>query len=253
MKICFITTGDFATIKLATGMANPLIEEGHKVAIVALDSEKNRARFALECPNATILYFPKTRVTREISCKQKLLKEWQPDLVYICAFVSRNFIHKKNGKTGKKTTFVIEHSELLSAIKGNVWYRKIISYCLEWSTVFLFDGQILASRYLENLFKNKLKKIGRKQPLLYSTYAYHEEVLLSNPFLSDKLKAEYAGKKVILYMGTLGLKYGFLDILKSAKILKEQRNDFVVLIMGIGKHKEIAEKYLKYYNENFKL
>lgn len=244
MRICFITTGDFATIKRATGMANPLIETGNEVSIVALDCEKNRTRFALECPEAAILYFAAGNVKREIAQKKELVKSWQPDVVYICAFVSRNFIHKKNIKTGKKTLFVIEHSELPSAIKTTIWYKKIIAYCLEWSTVFLFDGQILASRYLENLFKNKLKKIGRKQPLLYSPYAYHREVLLSEPFLLDKLQKQYENKKVILYMGTLSINYGFLDILKAAEILNEIRNDFVILIMGAGQHKEMAKKYV---------
>ncbi|MCL2596418.1 MAG: glycosyltransferase [Paludibacter sp.] len=244
MRICFISTGDFATIKRATGMANPLIEAGHEVAIIALDSEKNRKRFALECPEAQILYFSSRNVIQEIAQKKHLVKLYQPDLVYICAFVSRNFIHRKNAKTGKRTIFVIEHSELPSAIKNNIWYKKIIDYFLEWSTIFLFDGQLLASKYLENLFKNKLKKIRRKQPLLYSPYAYHKEVLLSEPFLLDKLQKQYENKKVILYMGTLGIKYGFLDILKGVQILNEQRKDFVVLIMGIGKHKEIAEKYV---------
>ena len=248
MKICFISTGDFATIKRATGMATPLLEKGYEVAIVALDSEKNRKRFALECPNAIILYFSEGNAKQEIAQKKELVKLWQPDLVYVCAFVSRNFIHKKNIKIGKKTVFVIEHSELRSAIQDNVWYKKIIDYCLEWSTVFLFDGQILASSYLESLFKNKLKKIGRKQPLLYSTYAYHEKVLLSNPFLLDKLKEEYEGKKVILYMGTLAINYGFLDILKSVQVLKKQRKDFVILIMGAGRHKEIAKNYVEENN-----
>lgn len=248
MKICFISTGDFATIKRATGMTNPLIAMGHDVAIVALDSKKNRERFALECPNATILYFSETNLRQEIRRKQELVEKWQPDLVYICAFVSRNFIHKKNIKTEKKTIFIIEHSELRSTIKDNIWYKKITDYILEWSTIFFFDGQILASKYLENLFKEKLKKIGRKQALLYSPYAYNKDILLSEPFLLNSLKKKYKNKKIILYMGTLAINYGFLDILKSIEILKEKRTDFVVLMMGGGRHKELAKQYIEENN-----
>ena len=58
MKICFVTFGnvtDYATLKRATGLAEPLIARGHSVSIVIEDTFDNRARLTFECPNAGII------------------------------------------------------------------------------------------------------------------------------------------------------------------------------------------------------
>ncbi|MDR1895708.1 MAG: glycosyltransferase [Prevotellaceae bacterium] len=247
MRICFVTTGDIvsiATLKRATGMATPLIRSGHEVAIIAMDCENNRERIRLECPDITPLYFPSGNFISEIFHKKRLIKSWNPDLVYVCAFVVRNFIHKKNMRM-KHSCYIVEHSELGSAIRENKWHKKILAWILEWSAIFLFDGQVTASRYLETLFKQKNRKFRRKQPILYSPYAYNKDILLPDPVLSATLKNKYGSKKIILYMGSLSLNYGFLDILKAADILQKKRDDFIVLIIGNGKHKDIGKQYVK--------
>ncbi|MDR1652549.1 MAG: glycosyltransferase [Prevotellaceae bacterium] len=245
MKICFITTGDIcqiATMKRATGMAEPLIRASHEVAIAALDCANNRERFRLECPNAVPLFFNQGNQISEIRQKNKLIKAWKPDMVYVCAFTFRNFPLKT-----KQTKYFVEHSELRSAIPDNKGAKRYLDMLLENLSVSLFDGQICASRYLEKYFRQKIEKHSLRKPVLYSPYAYNPAIMFAQNPLFDSLKEKYAGKKIILYMGTLTLNYGFGDILKAVELLKTDRKDFVLLLMGKEKHKNYVNNFI---NEN---
>ena len=245
MRICFITTGDIeqlATMKRAIGMAQPLLETGIEVSIIALDTENNRKRILLEAPNVATLFFKTGNFKSEVAQKNSLIEEWQPDVIYVCAFVVRNYIYKKNLKG---VLSVVEHSELRSAITDGKWYKRYIELFLENMSLYKFSGQVLASRYLEEVFQKKLRTFKIKRPLLYSPYAYNKEILqMPSTNAIDNLRATYGGKKVILYMGTLSLNYGFLDIIKAVEILTQKRTDVVLLIMGNGRHKSIGKEYI---------
>lgn len=246
MKICFVTTGDItqlATMKRATGMAKPLLDLGNSVGIIALDSPNNRTRIQLEAEGVDTLYFKRGSFKSEVSQKNTLLHQWKPDVIYICAFVARNYIYKRNLKN---VLSFVEHSELRSAIADNKFHKRFIEMFLESVSLIKFSGQVLASRYLEQFFQKKVKKFNIKRPLLYSPYAFNKETLQIPPLNEvEKLRKKYNGKKVILYMGTLSLNYGFLDIIKSVELLSKKRNDFVLLIMGNGRHKQIGIDYIK--------
>jgi glycosyltransferase involved in cell wall biosynthesis len=86
--------------------------------------------------------------------------------------------------------------------------------------------------------------MGKKPPILYSPYAYNNEILLQPPFLLDSLKSKYAGRKVLLYMGTLTANYGLFDMLGSMEVLRKSRQDFVLLVMGEGRHKQQAVDHI---------
>lgn len=240
MKICFVTTGDInslATIKRATGMASPLISMGHRVSIIAWDTKNNRERFNVECPLAEILYIKPSGTIAEILQKQKIIKQWQPNVIYVCAIGFRNWIHRFNSKAD---FIVVEHSELVSSVPFN--NKRLLYKFIEKLSINIFDGQIYASRYLEDYFNNTL---GNTKPSIYSPYAYNKNILTADVNLFNSLKKKYSGKKVILYMGTLALNYGFLEILKAVEILKSERSDFILLILGSGQHKIYGENYIK--------
>lgn len=245
MKICFVTTGDItslATMKRATGMANPLIELGYEVAIVAENNPNNLDRFALECPKVTALLFEKGGSKYEVKQKKQMIKDWNPDIVYVCTFGIRNWIHRLS--VSSKAIWLVEHSELISAIPSK---KRHLYRIIEDLSAFLFNGQIYASRYLEEVFSKGIKGFfTRRQPTLYSPYAYNKELSTNyNTQLLSSLQDKYRGRKVILYMGTLSINYGFMDIIKSAETIKKKREDFIVLIMGSGRHKELGKKYIE--------
>ncbi len=244
MKICFITTGNIervATMKRATGLAEPLINMGHEVHIMAVDCRENRERFALECPRAHIHYFPETSAYMEIRYKKKLIRDINPDFIYICAFVVRNFICKYNIDN---SILVVEHSELLSALSSVKYWKRVIYYCMEGLCKYLYHGQIAASKYLENHFKSKLSN-KKKRTVLYSPYAYNQKVLLHKTEIYDFIEKKYEGYKIVLYMGNLCLNYGFSFLIEASKFIHNSSYPIKILIMGDGIHKKIAEKYIK--------
>ena len=146
MKICFVSTGDInslATLKRATGLSEPLIAKGYDVGIIALNCANNIARFAMECPNARLLLYQPSNAVQEIKQKHKLLKQFAPDIVYVLNPGIRNFI---TNITYRKAPVLVEHSELTSAIQNT--RNKFIYSCIEASCKYLYDGEIMASRYL---------------------------------------------------------------------------------------------------------
>jgi len=255
MKICFVATGDITRLpmlKRATGMATPLIKAGHQVAIVAMDCEGNRERFRLECPDAIPLFFKSGSVWNEVRQKKKLIKSWNPDVVYVCFLGYRNWIHKFNVST--KSVFVVEHSELNSSIL-QTGHKSIFRFAkhqytyriIEYLTIFLFDGLVCASRYLENEYKSMMKKIFRSKNIFYSPYAYNHEILNIESSLYEQLKEKYKGKTVFLFMGTF-INLRFLTMIQAAEQLRENCNEFVLLFLG-RKSKTNSENY-KYIDEH---
>jgi glycosyltransferase involved in cell wall biosynthesis len=242
MKICFITTGNInslATMKRATGMAQTLIEKGFEVTIVALDCLDNRSRFQLECPDAQILYFQEGSAINELNQKKKIVKLLKPDFIYVCSIGFRNWIHKYNSGC---SNCIVEHSELASSIQNNK--KRVVYKLIEYLSLVLFNGQIYASRYLEQFFSKKNKSLKLKNKELYLPYAFNDEILSNYSPLLSLIEKDFAKKKVVLYMGTLSLNYGFLDILKAVDLLKKDRDDFIFLVMGSGRHKNIGETYV---------
>ena len=240
MRICFVNTGNIqsiATMKRSTGFAKPLMEMGNEVAIVALDCEINRARFNSECPNIDPLYYYTASRIKEVKQKIKLINEWKPDVVYVSSIGFRNFITKFNVNA---KVVIVEHCELLSAIESQRF--RFVYKLFENSCQYLYDGMIVASRYLEDYYVNK----GFTIPMLYSQWGYNPETLgkIDYDYL-QKLKNQYTNKKVILYMGWLVMFYGFMEILEASLLLKSKHDNYKILILGDGCDKSIGEKFVK--------
>ena len=246
MKICFVTNGDIisnANIKRATGMANYFIDEGWSVSIVIQDTKNNRDRLQIECPKVEPLFFNECGVLTQLSQKKQLLNKWQPDIVYVCAPSIRNFINKFN--TGlKNSLFIILHSELFSSAKIGL-YKRARYYFFEILTLFLYDGHIAVSRYLEKYYSKKMKTFGIKKPILYSPDAYNVDY--KNLIYKD-LRDLFPEKKIILYMGSLSLNYGFLELIQAVEKIKKEINDFVLIILGDGNDRKVGENFVENHN-----
>lgn len=246
MKLCFISHGDvktLATLKRAFGTAGPLIEAGHQVAIVMADTPFNRHRLALECPDATALFYRGGSARTEVRDKRRLIRQFDPDVVYVCSLGMRNWVARPF--RGKRPIYLVEHSELRSGIAAQPLRRRWFERGIEWCSILLYDGELCASRYLEKLFTRMARRIRPRLPIFYTPYAYNRQVLESRP-VDPELQARYAGKRVILYMGTLAANYGILDMLSAIRALRQQRDDFVFLILGPGgRHKDIATQMIR--------
>lgn len=248
MKICFITLGDIkfiATMKRAIGMANPLLALGWEVTIIAQDSEENRKRIAMECSDAVqVYYYPPGTVAEEVRTKTALVNEIAPDYVLFCSFSFRNRISK--GKLKHKPKILIEHSELPSGIPDNSGLRKYAMLALEYWSVLYADGLLCASSYLCKIYKKRAAQLLRKQlPVLYSPYAFNNEVVESPRIRYQELKDTYAGKTLLIYMGTLTRNYGLFTMLQAMEMISRERPDVILLLLGRGRHQEEAKAFVK--------
>lgn len=248
MKICFITLGDIksiATMKRAIGMANPLLSLGWEVAIIAQDSHENRKRIAMECSDAVqVYYYPEGPAAEEVRIKTALVNETAPDYVVFCSFSFRNRISKNRLK--HKPVILIEHSELPSGIPDNKGLRKWAMLALEQWSVLYADGLLCASKYLCKTYSKKAAQLLRKQlPILYSPYAFNNDVVEAPRIRYEELKEMYAGKTLLLYMGTLTRNYGLFTMLQAMEIIRRDHPDTILLLLGRGRHQEEAKAFVE--------
>ncbi|WP_394155658.1 glycosyltransferase family 4 protein [Loktanella salsilacus] len=234
--IAFVTTGDIesiATSKRAFGMAGPLARRGFDVSIMLEDTPSNRARLSLEAPMAKAHWFPRTGAIKELRTKRKILRKIRPDVVYVGSYGIRNIVSPLRPV---KATYLVEHSELPSAILNQSKSRRMLDFVLERLALDAFDGQVCASHYLMDFVRSRLSS-DRHDGVLYSPYAFTREVLL--PDESTVRRSQMDGPKQLLYMGTLAPNYGILHILQAMAYLR-QRLDVKLVVLGKGRAYETA-------------
>ena len=244
MHIAFVTHGSFdshATLKRATGMATPLLEAGHEVTVLMQDSEANREKIMLECPEASVCWYPAgLNAFKERRYKQDFLNKLQPNLIWICAVGLRNWVFRPK----KNTIMLADHSELFSHVGYNR-LRRIFYWFVEWGHVAYFDGHVCASRYLEQFYKHRLRPFGKSDRVHYSPYAYHPGTMRIDLPGSKKLKRRFQERKPIVYMGSFWENYGFWDMLYAFRDLAQKRKDFVAVFIGRGPEKEKGIEWIQ--------
>ena len=249
MKLSFITTGDIqniATSKRAFGLAEPMKRLGYQVSIIAEDTPNNRLRIEQEAPSAETKWFPSCGAFEEARRKRNILAEIQPDYIYVSALGIRNFVWSR--KLSKQADFVIEHSELASAIKNQSYFRQLFSFALEKASLFLFDGHVVASRYLDDYITRDLKTYFLSRPVHYSPYAYSEKMLVCKPEISQSLDENTRSKQVLVYMGTLSANYGILDIIQAVAKIKGKYPNVLLYVLGKGRDEKLAQSKIEELN-----
>lgn len=239
-SICFVTTGNIAeisTAKRALGMADYLFDLRWNVYILLQDTSENRHRVKLECSeNIKILYFQKSSVINERKAKEKYIKVLQPNIIYICAFVIRNIvgIHSKAQK-------IVEHCELASKFKAISSFRKIYYYGCEFYSLFYADKIIAASKYLQQVYCKRAKKIGKGNiQILYLPYAYNSKIFNFEKSSGIIKNAQY---KYFVYLGNLEQFYGVYTMLDAFKLFKD--TNVKLLLLGKGSRYNEVLEYIK--------
>ena len=230
-------------MKRATGMAQPLFSQGHQVGIIAWDTPANRTRLKNECPHAEPLWIaPGMRCDQELRMKIARLRVWCPDVTYVCAYSIRNLITKFSMHSHCRV--VIEQTELHSAIPS-MRKRFLWELLLEYIAVLGSDGLLCASRYLTDVYTRRARAMGRTHlPIQYFPYAYSAPSA-ADPARIAELRQHVAGRKVVLYMGTLVAFYGIFNVLHAAALLLKRRHDFKLVVLGHGQDAEQAHTMAK--------
>lgn len=244
-KICFVTTGDIKTIataKRALGLANPLSELGWDVSIIMEDAAENRHRVAMECSDSIkVYYFPKGGALSERKAKDKIIKEVNPDYLYICAFVIRNIVGLMH--SSKK---LVEHSELQSRIPDVKGVKRLIAYTYEYFSIIYSSMILNASKYLQEVYLKRAKRIFRNIPMLYFPYAYNTSVInIVDVDYNDAKFKDLQGSKIFVFLGSVTRNYGIFTVLDAVKSISSKYNGFKVLILGKGRHYNEALQYVK--------
>ena len=199
-----------------------------------MNTENNKNRVKLECPNVKVFWFDRTNILKEIYRKNQIIKNSQFDVIYSVSFGLRNFAYKMFNS--KKFVSILEHSELQSAVamENKKRIRWLLNLILEKLSLLLFSGHICTSRYLYNNLNKERKKIIS----LYSIYAYSSDLKDTNLKSVTQTLKDYKDKKVLCYMGTLAKNYGIFDVVSAIKKLQKTYTNFILLIIGSGKDKE---------------
>lgn len=244
MRIAFVTFGNFdghATLKRATGMAGPLIANGHEVVLLLEDCKVNKEKVELECPNVKVVWHVRGNTAKaERRAKQESLNRLQPDMVWICGVGSRNWMRKSH----PECLVLADHSELYSKVSSG-FMRCVFYWLLEWAYCVSFDGHICASRYLERFYRKRLRMLGKQAKVHYSPYAFHPDVIACDSNGGARIRQKFAGKKLILYMGSFWRNYGFWDMLEAFRRIALKRDDFIVLMGGRGPEKDAGITWVK--------
>ena len=249
MKITFITTGDIqniATSKRAFGMAEPLTRLGYDVSIIVERTPNNQERMKQEASCAQALWFKSCSAIQEVRRKKKILHKLKPDIIYISALGVRNLAWSWG--LAKESHYLVEHSELASSIKNQSLLRRILSLSFEKMSLVLFEGHIVASRYLEQYINNNLSKFHIKRCVHYSPYAYSSNILKPKLKITKELCKKIGDRKTLVYMGTLSKNYGILDIIEAVNLLREEMPDLILFVLGKGRDAVVAKERVNKLN-----
>lgn len=239
--VAFVTTGsikDIATSKRAFGLAEPLTLRGVRVTIIAEENKENRHRINVEAPSAQTAWFKKTSAFGEWRAKRSLLRFIKPTHVYCSSPGFRNQVAMAFGCD--RPLFIVEHSELLSSVETRSSLQRLTDYLSEFLAALTFDGHVAASRFLYE-YLSELSAIKGRRPVLHSPYAYSPSMLRAVPVACGKIISQLAGRKSIVYMGTLSRNYGIFLMLAAVERMARVRNDFILHVIGSGRDASAAK------------
>ncbi|MCS4114600.1 glycosyltransferase involved in cell wall biosynthesis [Salinibacter ruber] len=224
-----MTIGTFsenAAMKRVKGLAPHLLAAGHGVTIVAKDTPENRKYFS--AIDAEKVFFSGPGMLQEIRQKARVLMKRCPDVVYACGWGLRN------GVTLMGNTSIVEHAEVLSSFPSAE--RKAVlrtkDYLMEWISIFVTDGLVLASDHLLKLYQNRdIFDSVKKLKLPYGVEGFNS---------AGKKDAVEKGVINIVYMGTLCASYGIFDIVDSVPHVVDADIPVEYVILGDGPEREEA-------------
>ena len=94
-------------------------------------------------------------------------------------------------------------------------------------------GFTCASEFLVNWVRRDRPELG-PEGVLYSPVAISAEEHVVQPALSRSVRERFAGRHLLVYVGTISRIYQVEEIVDLAGELRSRRKDFVVLICGDG-------------------
>jgi len=230
VHFCFLTIGTFsenAMMKRVAGLAPHLVAAGHRVTIVARDTDENREYFA-SVDGADRIFLPVSGVLSEIRQKARIVQEQSPDVVYACGWGMRGLPALLGDAS------VVEHAELFSANHESSVRNRLKSFFLEWGSVFFADGLVLASKYLLRTYQRR--DLSGRTEKLRLPYGLN---IQDGDGAAPAVKTDKDLSRV-LYMGSLYASYGIFGIMESVAHVAESDETVEYVIVGDGPDRQEA-------------
>lgn len=228
MHIHFLTIGTFsenAMMKRVKGLAPHLLDEGHRVTVVAEDTAENREYFSVVEAEKTFL--SSAGLLKEVWQKARVIQAQNPDVMYACGWGLRNLPALLG------STAIVEHAELLSANHESSALNRQKNLLLEWFSLLLADGLVLASSYLLRTYQRR-DVLGRTKQL-HLPYGLNLEAAPA-----VQRRESESGPSHVLYMGSLYASYGIFDIVDAAARIAETEESVEFIILGDGPDRQQA-------------
>jgi glycosyltransferase involved in cell wall biosynthesis len=245
MKILFVTNSrvdEHATMRRAFGMAPYLIRLGHSVSVLLEDIDCNHY-FADKIPNLNCYYYNSGSLLSVRLQKKRILDNVCFDVIHFCGLGWRNYIFPSNSNV----LCLMDHVELESSIKTFGHTRRLAQSLLETMSLIQYSGSIVASRYLYDLFSERLSSFGLNRPILYLPYAYDSNDMKFELYEVELLRNKIYEKSIIVYLGGIHENYCCFEMLEAFRLLAEKKVPFVALMLGNGEGLEhmscLVEKY----------
>lgn len=228
-------------MKRAFGMAPHLIRAGHDVTICLEDAPENRQAMS-SIPGCKALWFSKSSVWGERRQKRELLRQATFDYVHFCGLGWRNILLPV---IDTSVPAVMEHTELESTFLGTSKYRRIGQWLLEYLSLYLYPNSIVVSKYLDALFRERLRSVRMDKNILYLPFASDATFHHSDSSSVPELLQERGDRKILTYMGNLYPAYAVFEILQALSELRTTRQDWIFCYIGDGPARGELEKRVR--------
>lgn len=236
-SVCFVGSGAIdrhATIKRAFGMAPWLRRAGVEATVICEDAPANR--LIAERLGVHLQTYAAGSLLSERNAKNKLLSKQRCDIVHICGLGWRNYVLVRHNQ---HTKYVMDHVELESSLSGVSALRRCLQRYLERASLARYDGTVVASKYLESLFKCNSR--GR---ILYLPFG-------ADPFADNELKAAEEWSRVklespyILFAGGIYRNYGIWTMIEAMQLAVRHDPSITLVIAGRGPDRASAEQVIQ--------
>jgi glycosyltransferase involved in cell wall biosynthesis len=215
-------------MKRAFGLTPGLQARGCRVEICLEDHPDNRAEIE-RLAGCRAHYYRRGTAWHEYRQKLKLIADCGCDVIHICGLGWRNALLER----GKSPPIVMDHVELESAIQDSSFLRTGSQLLLEWASLFGYHNTVMASDFLEALFRKRSRRLGLNRRMIVLPYA--GDIPSSNGLqATSQIKHSSRERQVILYMGSLYKNFGCLDIVEALHGLLANRQDWDAIILGCG-------------------
>ena len=219
-------------------LAAELARRGRSVCACIPDYPENRAFFAKHGSLVDAIYTPRSKAFTELIRKHRFVASRKWSAIHIIGVGIRTLLAYQR-RVGSAPLYH-DFDENLSAIDKIGSGHRLYLKWVERQMLNRAAGFTCASEHLVSWVKARRPELDTE--ILYSPVAISSEEHVVDLELSNRIKARFQGKNLLVYVGTISKIYQINELIDLAVELKQRRSDFSILICGEGPDRSAYEK-----------